>query len=95
MPVPKRALRRPKHQQAKTTKGWPRLTVRERRAIFEACGPDAFLDPARLKYPVMGRDCRLDCRGVRVAKQRAAQHNPDLMRRADAAGRAAHCRWAR
>ena len=99
MPVPRRVSRirwdKPKHANKKTTKAWPRYTQRERRAIFDRCGSEAFLDPRRLKYPLVSPDCRPDCRGIRTAKQRAAMHAPHLVARADAAGRAGGCRWAR
>lgn len=86
---------RPKNVAAKTTKGWPRLKTSQRKAIMKACGPRAFLDPKRLKYPIMTQDCRPNCKGIRTAKQRASMHAPRLVKQADAAGRAAGCRWAR
>jgi len=84
------------HQGAKTTKGWPRISKRDRVKLLEQCGPEAFLQPEKLKFPVMTKGCVLDCRGIRVAKSRAAQHHHrNIVSRADSVGRSAKCRWAR
>jgi hypothetical protein len=47
--------------------------------VIESCSGQCFLDPKNLKYPVCKKcstgtcDCRLSCRGIRAAYQRAIQ----------------------
>jgi hypothetical protein len=73
-----------------STKGWGKAaprSLRERRDLLERCGEKAFLDPARLRFPVMSKRgaCVVDCRGVAAAKQRAAQyHHPKVKKKAAA-----------
>lgn len=61
--------------------GWGKRAPKTRgarRALYAACGQGAFLepnhrDPGLSKYPVMTRQCVLDCRGLQAAASRAAQ----------------------
>lgn len=84
-----------KNINAKTTKGWPRYTTKQRKTMLKKCGKRAFLAPQNLKYPIMSSDCKYDCRGLRVAKQRASMHRPGLKKKIDALGKRLKCRWAR
>lgn len=87
-------------QAAKTVKGWDKKkpkTDKDREKVKRACGPGAFLAPGELKYPIVGKSggCAVDCRGLRAAKARAAQHGrKDLVAKADRLARQVGCRWA-
>ena len=99
-------MRRPRatHQTARSVKGWGKAkpkTQRERKALAKRCGRRAFMVPKTLAFPVMGKrakGCKVDCRGLLEAKQRASTHRrkyPGLVKRIDALGKRAKCRWAR
>lgn len=84
----------------RSVKGWakraPKL-VSERRALLARCGAKAFLDPKRLKFPIMAKSgaCIVDCQGLRVAKARAAQfHHRTMVAKADKVGDRSACAWA-
>jgi hypothetical protein len=85
---------------ARSTKGWARAkpkTKAQRTALYARCGARAFLDPKRLKYPVVaaGGGCQPDCRGIRSAKSRAAaQHKPRIVKKADRIAASVACEWA-
>jgi hypothetical protein len=94
------------HSDAKTTKGWGKAEPRrgsERTRLYAKCGPRAFLlpnpqTPGQSKFPVMSKAgaCVIDCRALRVAKQRASQHGyAGVKAKADALGRRGKCRWAK
>jgi len=60
------------------TAGWREAAPKrgkQRQEVLKRCGKDAFLEPHRLGYPVMGLDCRYDCRGIQSAYQRARQYH--------------------
>lgn len=88
------------NKRAKSTGGWQRNAPRtkgERRALLARCGARAFLQPAKLKFPIMrkGGPCVPDCEGLRAAKLRAAQYGHRAVeKKADAKGSRAACRWA-
>jgi hypothetical protein len=100
---PKRV--RAKHKEATTTRGWRKAapkTRREREALYERCGAEAFLEPNAAnprmsKFPVMAKRgaCVVDCRALRIALTRAKQYrHPAAYRKADRRGKIAKCRWA-
>lgn len=39
----------------------------QRRAVFDKCGKDCFLEPDELSYPICTEDCKQDCHGLRAA----------------------------
>jgi hypothetical protein len=86
---------------AKSTKGWARLKPSrksDRRALKKRCGASAFLDPKKLKYPVVavGGGCTPDCRGIRSAKARAAQgRHRKLVAKAERLAKRVGCKFAR
>jgi hypothetical protein len=86
---------------ATSTRGWARAkpkTKADRRALKQRCGAKAFLQPSKLKYPIMAKSggCVVDCRALRAAKSRAGQrHHRKLEAKADRRARAARCAWAR
>jgi hypothetical protein len=72
-------------------------TKRERRALLARCGAKAFLQPSKLKFPIMAKrgPCVPDCAGLRAAKSRAAQYgHRTVAKKAEAKGKRASCRWA-
>jgi len=93
---------------ARTTKGWGAKSparVSKRLDLYRGCGSSAFLlpnsrRPEQSKFPVMQKcartcSCTYDCRGVRSAMSRAAQHGyRDVERKALALGRKLGCSWA-
>lgn len=62
------------------TKGWASAAPKnpsDRYAVKFRCGNECFLDPQGMKYPVCSKhtkDCKIDCRGVRAAYNRARQY---------------------
>lgn len=86
---------------ATSTRGWARAkpkTEADRRALRKRCGASAFLQPPKLKYPIMAKSggCVVDCRALRAAKSRAgSRHRRKLEAKADRRARAAGCAWAR
>jgi len=93
------------HRRAKSTRGWgvakPKST-RDRAKTAKRCGQRAFMvnKGGEHKFPVMPRrgPRKLDCRGLREAKQRASQHAkkyPGLKNRVHALAKRAGCRWAK
>ena len=92
---------RTSHRQSKSTKGWrrraPHLTS-ERRALKKRCGAKAFLDPKRLKFPIVAKmgGCAIDCAGLEAAVRRAGQfHHRKVEAKAKRLGKHAACRWAK
>lgn len=88
------------HRTARTTKGWraraPKLRS-ERRALLARCGSRAFLQPSKLKFPIMAKSgpCVVDCEALRAAKSRAAQFGHSAVaKKAESKGKRAACRWA-
>jgi hypothetical protein len=66
----------------KKTLSWHELapkTQTERQELLRLCGPDAFVQPDKLKYPVMASPkkgtspCTLSPKGIRAARQRVHQ----------------------
>lgn len=51
-------------------------TKAERRALLARCGSRAFLQPGKLKFPIMRKHgpCVVDCAGLKAAKSRASQY---------------------
>lgn len=91
--------RRVAAQAARSVKGWkavaPKL-VSERRAVMRRCGPSAFLEPGKLRFPIVSKhgNCAIDCRGLRVAKARAAQYgHRSLVAKADRIAANHACAW--
>lgn len=78
-----KAIKSPGRGRGGPTRGWrqaaPRSTV-PRRNLLQKCGPDCFLLPDKLKFPICRAcqankcDCNIDCRGLLAAKIRARQH---------------------
>jgi len=63
---------------SKPSKGWSNLSPKthaDREALYNKCGPDCFLDPSHLKYPICSKqnDCKRHCAGILSAKIRASQ----------------------
>ncbi len=91
---------RAKHRKAKSTKDWRKLAPHlksERKALLARCGKKAFLQPSKLKFPIMARygSCVVDCEGLRAAKARAMQFgHKAIAAKADRTGKRASCRWA-
>lgn len=59
--------------------GWREIAPRlrsERRALLSTCGPDCFLDPENLKFPICSNkmDCVIQCSGIDSASVRAGQY---------------------
>jgi hypothetical protein len=92
---------RASHKAARSTKGWRRRAPHlksERKALHARCGAKAFLDPKRLKFPIMAKHgpCVPDCEGIRAAKSRAAQfHHRHAAAKAERLGKRAACHWAK
>lgn len=90
-----------KHRGARTTKGWRRRapkTKSEREALYARCGAKAFLDPKKLKFPIMAKSgsCVVDCEGLRAAKSRAGQYKHRKVKaKAARMGKRAACHWVR
>lgn len=86
---------------SKTTKGWRKhapKTKSQREALFARCGRRAFLQPDKLKFPIMRKTgpCVPDCEGIRAAKSRAGQyHHRGVKAKANRLGKTAACHWAR
>ena len=58
-------------------KGWKNASPKrgsQRRAIMSKCGAKCFLSPKNLKFPICGKNCVQDCRGIAAAKSRASQY---------------------
>jgi hypothetical protein len=89
------------HRKAKTTKGWRKAAPKipsERRALLARCGKKAFLEPSKLKFPIMPKHgaCRPDCEGLRSAFARANQYgHTTIAARARKKAKAARCAWVR
>lgn len=87
-------------RRSKSTKGWRKLAPKspsERRALLARCGKRAFLQPSKLKFPIMRKTgpCVVDCEGLRAAKARAAQYgHTSIAKKAEAKGKRGSCRWA-
>jgi hypothetical protein len=49
-------------------------STKERSALFKACGDKCFISPKDLKYPICSKDntCKIDCVGLRAARNLAA-----------------------
>lgn len=88
-----------KHKMARSTKGWRKLapkTPTERRKLLAHCGAKAFLDPKKLKFPVMAKHgpCVVDCEGLRTAYARAKQfHHTKAAGKAKRLANRAACAW--
>lgn len=63
-------------------------TARERRAVLRRGGPQCFLDPKGLKFPVCPRASpRPTCQGVNAARLRAQlNRNPRIVKAAERLG---------
>lgn len=67
---------------SKPTKGWkeqaPKL-ISQRRELMRICGPDCFLKPSTMGFPICGKDmnCVKNCSGILSSKQRARQWKYD------------------
>ena len=92
---------RASHKKARTTKGWrkraPHL-LSERRALKARCGAKAFLDPKRLKFPIVAKSggCAVDCAGLEAAIRRAGQFkHRKVEAKGKRMGKRAACHWAR
>jgi len=89
-----------KHKTARTTKGWRKLAPKipsERRALLARCGAKAFLEPKKLKFPIMAKTgpCVVDCEGLRTAYARAKQfRHTKAAAKAKRLGKRAACHWA-
>lgn len=87
------------HRASRTTKGWRKLAPKipsERRALLARCGTKAFLDPRKLKFPIMAKKgpCVADCEGLRAAYARAKQYrHPTAAAKAKRLGKRAKCHW--
>lgn len=91
------------HKTSKSASGWrrPSSGQRRRRALEKRC-PGAFASKkgGKLHFPVMaerGRCC-VDCRGARVAYQRASQWKrryPGVAAKIKAQAARTGCAWAR
>ena len=88
------------YRSSETAKGWARRAPKkpkDRRELLYRCGARAFLDPKKMKYPIMGKNapCVIDCTGVRAAESRAGRYAPRLATKAKKIGRRAGCAWTR
>lgn len=86
------------YRSQETSRGWSKRapkTKAQRRALLARCGRAAFLQPDKLKYPVMAKDgpCVIDCRGLRAALSWGARYAPTVERKARAIGRRGRCAW--
>lgn len=88
-----------RHRTATTTKGWSKLAPKkpsDRRALLARCGTKAFLQPSKLKFPIMAKTgaCIVDCEGLRTAYARAKQFkHPSVAAKARKKAKAARCSW--
>lgn len=73
------------------TRGWYSVAPEhghERHDLREQCGSKCFLDPRGERFPICerleeGKGCKVDCRGVHAAYQRARQyHHEDVAEKA-------------
>lgn len=100
-PVKRRTFRQ--SPRSSPSQGWRSAesrirTVGKRQVLFRKCGPDCFLIPSKLKFPVCtgGRGgCKVDCRGLLSAVRRGTQHDyPRVVRSARRLAEQYGCSWA-
>jgi hypothetical protein len=68
--------------------GWKQIApklISERRELYANCGPNCFLMPNELKFPICSKqmDCKINCSALNSANVRAGQYKyPDVQRKA-------------
>jgi hypothetical protein len=67
------------------TNGWKEAAPKKgvaRQKLMKECGPDAYLLPSKLKFPIVAagdKSCKPDCRGLQSAFVRAKQWKYDAV----------------
>lgn len=101
----KRSSRRSPRKSSPMRFGWvadaPK-SQRDRREVRQKCGPDCFMMPKELKFPICPKcrdgacSCQEDCRGLLSAHVWGRHHGyHEVANRADRKARSSGCHWAR
>lgn len=93
--------KRASHRRSHKVKGWRKRSPHissERRELLARCGKKAFLQPSKLKFPIVSKygPCVLDCEGLRVAYARGKQYkHKAVASKAHKIAKTIKCEWVR